>query len=84
MIVRLPYADGQTEDHPLKNGEQFADYIRRVDVPGSKFAFNLRGRQIHYLAIHPRRTAPIEPIELVKGPDDTAPVVMAITIESPE
>ena len=38
MIVRLHYADGQTEDHPLKNGEAFADYIRRVDVPGSKFA----------------------------------------------
>ncbi len=84
LIVRLRYADGQTEDHPLKNGEQFADYIRRVDVPGSKFAFNLHGRQIRYLAIHPRRTATIEQIELVKGPDDTAPVVMAVTIESPE
>ena len=36
-------ADGKTEDHPLKNGEHFADYIRRVDVPGSKFAFALRG-----------------------------------------
>ena len=38
MIVRLHYADGKTEDHPLKNGEHFADYIRGVDVPGSKLA----------------------------------------------
>ena len=32
VIVRLYYADGETEDHQLKNGVHFADYIRRVDV----------------------------------------------------
>ena len=53
MIVRLHYADGETEDHELKNGRHFADYIRRVDVPESEFAFPLRGQQIRYLAIHP-------------------------------
>jgi hypothetical protein len=84
LVVRLHYADGQTEEHPLTNGEHFADYIRRVDVPGSKFAFDLRGRQIRYLAIQPQRPVKIEQIELVKGPDDTAPVVMAITVECPE
>ena len=30
MIVRFNYADGKSEDHPLKNGEEVADYIRRV------------------------------------------------------
>ena len=70
MIVRLHYADGKTEDHALKNGEQFADYIRRVDVPGSKFAFDLHGRQIRYLAVTPERKEKIETIELVKGKDD--------------
>ncbi len=83
LIVRLNYADGKTEDHPLKNGEEVADYIRRVDVPGSKFAFALRGQQIRYLVVHPERTEPIREIELVKGPDATAPVVMAVTVESP-
>jgi putative membrane-bound dehydrogenase-like protein len=84
LIVRLHYAGGKTEEHPLKNGEHFADYIRRVDVPGSKFAFDLRGRQIRYLAVHPRRQTKIERIELVKGSDDTAPVVMAVTLEAPD
>jgi putative membrane-bound dehydrogenase-like protein len=84
LIVRLHYADGKTEDHALKNGEHFADYIRRVDVPGSKFAFNLRGRQIRYLAVRPERNAKIERIELVKGRDATAPVIMAVTVEAPE
>jgi len=83
MIVRLHYADGQTEDHPLRNGEHLADYIRRVDVPGSKFAFDLRGRQVRYLAITPARSETIAAIELVKGEDATAPVVMALTVELP-
>jgi putative heme-binding domain-containing protein len=82
MIVRLHYADAATEDHKLINGEHFADYIRRVDVPGSKFAFDLRGRQIRYLAVQPKRDEPIAQIELVKGEDRTAPVVMAVTVES--
>jgi putative membrane-bound dehydrogenase-like protein len=81
LIVRLHYADGKTEDHELKNGEHFADYIRRVDVPGSKFAFALRGQQIRYLTIQPKRSEKIKEIEFVKGPDDTAPVVMAVTVE---
>ena len=81
MIVRLHYADGSIEDHPLENGVHFADYIRVVDVPGSKLAFKLRGQQIRYLAVHPKRKDTIERIELVKGPDRSAPIVMAVTVE---
>ncbi|MGE3408925.1 MAG: PVC-type heme-binding CxxCH protein [Pirellulales bacterium] len=84
MIVRLHYTDGQAEDHELKNGIHFADYIRRVDVPESKFAFALRGQQIRYLSIIPQRREPIESIELVKGADDSAPIVMAVTVETGE
>lgn len=83
MIVRLHYVGGQTEDHPLRNGVHFADYIRRVDVPGSEFAFALRGQQIRYLAVMPKQAAEIQDIEFVKGPDRSVPVVMAVTIESP-
>jgi len=83
MIVRLNYADGKSEDHPLRNGEEMADYIRRVDVPGSKFAYPLRSQQIRYLVVRPERNEVIKDIELVKGPDATAPVVMAVTLESP-
>ncbi len=84
MIVRLHYADGSSEDHPLENGVHFADYIRVVDVPGSKLAFRLRGQQVRYLAIQPRKKAVIDRIELVKGPDASAPIVMAITVEGEE
>src|SRR5262249_22610402 len=72
MIVRLHYEGGKTEDHELKNGEHFADYIRRVDVPGSKFAFDLRGRQGRYLAIQRKPRDRVETLEMVNGTVATA------------
>jgi hypothetical protein len=84
MIVRIHYEGGKKEDHELKNGEHFADYIRKVDVAGSKHAFALRQQQIRYLKVEPKEKDKIEKIELVKGPDNTAPVVMAVTLEMHE
>jgi len=81
MIVRLHYKDGTTEDIELRNGVQFADYIRRVDVPESEFAYALGGQQIRRIIVTPKKHDVIETIELVKGPDRTAPIVMAVTIE---
>jgi putative heme-binding domain-containing protein len=83
LIVRLIYADGQTEDHRLVNGEHVADYIRRVDVPESEWAFDLGGRQLRFVSVRPGRAAPLSAVELVKGTDDTAPIVMAVTAEMP-
>jgi hypothetical protein len=51
-------------------------------VPGSQFAFALRGQQIRYLSVTPERGETIKEIELIKGPDRTAPVVMAVTVET--
>ena len=51
-------------------------------MPDSKFAFALRGQQIRYLCVHPKRAEAIKTVELVKGADDTAPVVMAVTVET--
>ena len=83
MIVRLHYADGKTEEHPLLNGVHFADYIGKAHVPQSELAFMARSQQVRYLAVYPKRTEAIADIEFVKGPDRTAPVVMAVTVESP-
>ena len=83
LIVRLHYADGSKEDHPLINGRHLADYIRRVDVPESAFAFAVRSRQVRYLAIEPKRHEPLAGIEFIKGVDETAPIVVAVTIERP-
>ncbi|TWT93724.1 PVC-type heme-binding CxxCH protein [Neorhodopirellula pilleata] len=82
-MVRLNYTDNVVEDHELRNGVHVADYIRRVDVPESEFAFNVNGQQVRYLQIVPKRTQPLQSIELIKGDDITAPIFVAITIESP-
>lgn len=83
MVVRLNYADGSQEDHELLNGVHFADYIRRIDVPGSEFAFALRGQQLRYLAVTPQTQKVIEKIDLISGGDQSAPIVMAVTVETP-
>ena len=83
VTVRIKYADGQIENHALLNGEHFADYIRRVDVPKSKFAFAVRGQQVRYFTVFPMRQEKIESIDLIKGRDVTSPVIMAVTVEGP-
>jgi hypothetical protein len=82
MIVRITYEDDSTEEHPLINGEHFADYIRRVDVPKSEFAFDLDGRQIRYFSVQPKEKKPMKKISLIKGRDASAPVVMAMTLQT--
>lgn len=83
LLVRLHFQDGEKEEHALLNGEHFADYIRRVDVPQSSFAFSLRGQQIRHIQINPKRSEPLRQLEFVKGPDRTAPILMAVTVETP-
>jgi putative heme-binding domain-containing protein len=83
MIVRITYDDGKTEDHELRDGVHFADYIGKYDVPGSEFAFRLRSQQIRYLKVDVKRPdANVKSIDFVKGTDRSAPVVMAATVET--
>jgi hypothetical protein len=81
MIVRLHYADGATEDHPLVNGVHFADYLGHTEVKGSQLAFSLGAQQVRYFKIEPKKSGVIDSVELVKGDDETAPLVLAITAE---
>jgi hypothetical protein len=81
MIVRIHYEDGSTEDHELKNGVEFTDVNGSKDVPGSKLAYKLGGQQVRYLTVVPRKKQTIASIELVKGGDRSAPIVLAATVE---
>jgi putative membrane-bound dehydrogenase-like protein len=82
MVVRIIYADGSTEDHPLQNGVHISDYIRRIDVPGSEFAAELKkGAQMRYLSIQPKKTDVITKLEFRKASGPSCPIVMAVTLE---
>lgn len=83
MTVRLKYKDGQVEEHPLRNGEHIADWIRNHEVSGSRFAFqDDYGHQVRYLSVAPMRTEVISEIELAKGElSEVSPIVLAVTVE---
>src|SRR5262249_4602755 len=90
VIVRLHYRDGGDEDHELINGIHFCDIIHGNEVPGSQLAIVCETGPVRshmrYLAIQPKNpTKIIERIKFVKGMkgDDTAPVIMAVTVERP-
>ena len=40
-------------------------------------------RQVRYLTVTPKKDAVIRTIELVKGTDRSAPIVVAVTVETP-
>jgi len=82
MTAKITYADGAIEEQPFYNGEHFADYINRTDVPGSKYAFDMNGRQMRLLTIIPKQKKPIKEIEFIKGRDPSAPIIMAATVET--
>ena len=81
MVVRIRYDDGSTEDHELKNGVELADVGGDKDVPGSKLAFRLGSQQVRTLVITPGKKRTIAEVELVKGGDRSAPIVLAVTVE---
>lgn len=85
LTVRLHYEDGAGEDRELRNGVHFTDFNSDAEVPESKLALKLRNQQIRFLTIQPKRPgAVIQSIEFIKGPDETAPLVLGITIEGPD
>ena len=83
LIVRLHYADGKTEDHAAQERRA----LRRLHPPRRRAGLEVRlrpARPADCATWRCCRSAPdvIERIELVKGPDATAPVVMAVTVET--
>jgi hypothetical protein len=85
MTVTARFADGKTEEFPLYNGEHFSDYIRRIDVPGSKFAEGiLHDKQIRTFTLPIKNTTAILEKLTLTSPGGPAPTTAAITAELPE
>ena len=81
MVMRVEYADGDKEEHQVINGVHLTDWAKGPDVPGSK---NIGVSQVRYFSIVPKRqNAVIRSIEFRKGTDQTSPLVMALTVETP-
>ncbi len=83
--VTWHYADGRTEEKVLRDAVEFSDWIRRVDVPGSKFAPGLvedrqRG-QLRWFTIAPARREAVHHLSLESFDNHLAPTFLAMTAE---
>ncbi|MCK6446441.1 MAG: ThuA domain-containing protein [Planctomycetes bacterium] len=81
------YADGQTEEVVLRDGVEFADWIGRRDVPGSKYAEGVvredSAGQVRTFVLAPKRSVPVASIVLESFDNDLAPTWVALTAELP-
>ncbi len=81
--VTVAYEGGQNEEILLKNGVEFADYIRPHDVPGSKDASDLvNGEQVRVFRKALAKGGVIEKLMLESYDNRIAPVFVAITAEN--
>jgi len=80
MTVHVEYADGDKESILLKNGEHFADYIGKAEVPLSENAgdFTRRG-QLRYFAINLKKKAQLKKVTLETSGSIVTPCTVAIT-----
>ena len=78
----MTYADGQTEEVIWKNGEEFADYVRPYEVPGSKAVSSLLDAgQLRWFSLVPKRHAEIKSITLESFNNHVAPTFVAMTAQ---
>jgi putative membrane-bound dehydrogenase-like protein len=81
--VTVQYADKSTHEIVLKNGVEFADYVAKYDVPGSKEAPGLlRHGQVRWFSKALPREGLIEKLTIESPDNDVAPTLVAITAES--
>jgi putative heme-binding domain-containing protein len=81
------YADGSSEEVVLRDGIEFADWIGRRDVPGSKYCAGVvkpdSAGQVRTFELVPKKPVPIASIVLESFDDDRAPTWVALTAELP-
>lgn len=86
MKITVHYAGGATEDIVLRNGVEIADYVAKIDVPGSEALDNLdqllnNGRQVRYFAKSLTKRGVIEKLTIASYNNEVAPTLVAITAE---
>ena len=82
LEITVHTMQGQRETLTCKNGVEFADYIRRVDVPGSKYAEGVvQKHQMRWFTKQLSGPMDIDKITLESTNSSAAPTIVAITAE---
>ncbi|MDX1952835.1 MAG: ThuA domain-containing protein [Verrucomicrobiota bacterium] len=83
--VTVHYASGQTEELILKNGVEFADYINKIEVPGStELPGVVRYGQIRWFTKPLKTGGQIKQITIESYDNFVAPTFVSITAETSE
>jgi hypothetical protein len=78
MVVRVHYEDGSTEDHEFKNEARPASGDRNG---GSRPANGPPAPRLQAQSVIPAKKETIAAVELRKGNQPMAPIVLALTVE---
>ncbi|MBI3191844.1 MAG: ThuA domain-containing protein, partial [Pedosphaera parvula] len=83
LKVTAQYAGGAKEELQFENGAEFADYIREIDVPGSKLARGLvsGGRQVRLASRKLKASGIIEKLTFESFDNGLAPTTVAVTAD---
>ncbi len=82
LKITVHATGGASETFVCKNGNEFSDYINRVDVPGSKFAEGIvKARQLRWFTKQLSAATEIDRIVLESFGTNAAPTIVAITAE---
>ncbi|MCB1209552.1 MAG: c-type cytochrome, partial [Verrucomicrobiales bacterium] len=79
----VAYEGGEKEEFVLTNGVHFSDYIRPVEVPGSKYVEGITdGQQMRLLTLDLTKPGVVKTLTLESpAGNGTAPVIAAITAD---
>lgn len=83
LLATVVYASGEREVFDMKNGVEFADYIRPVEVPGSKYVEDLcNGGQVRLVTLKLTKKGVAKSL-ILESPNGnrTTPVVVAVTAD---
>jgi len=82
LKITAHYAGGAKEELVFKNGAEFADYIREVDVPGSKLAKGIAERgQVRFASRKLTGTGVVEKLTFESFDNVIAPTTVAVTVD---
>lgn len=85
VTMTIHYHDGNSEKIVLRNGVEFSDHIRGVDVPGSARTSLVEENQLRYLWRDLNEPGEVvESITLSSSDKRFAPMVAALTMEVPD
>ena len=83
LLATVVHANGERQTFTFINGRHFSDYVRPIEVPGSKYVGGVTdGQQMRLLTLELTQASPVQTL-ILESPagNKTAPVIAAVTAD---